>query len=207
MKRQLNRALLAAIATAGILGAPRAFGALDINFLVDGGNLTIGPDAVTISQFDSTIHLQDGQTKNKELSLITWTYNYSSAATADHKDVTLHLTVGGQTLPITQTADLTITLFGGQNKNSQELTLNPPTSPVNFVFTQNGKTYNLGVELEEFTLNKNVNSGDHGTKDHKLKADFTLTAVPEPTTWVAGALLLLPLGVSTIRILRKSRAS
>lgn len=30
-------------------------------------------------------------------------------------------------------------------------------------------------------------------------------AVPEPSTWAAGALLLLPFGVSTVRMLRKSR--
>ncbi len=29
--------------------------------------------------------------------------------------------------------------------------------------------------------------------------------VPEPTTMIAGALLLLPFGVSTLRVLRKSR--
>ena len=32
------------------------------------------------------------------------------------------------------------------------------------------------------------------------------TPVPEPTTMIAGALLLLPFGASTLRILRKSRA-
>jgi hypothetical protein len=32
-------------------------------------------------------------------------------------------------------------------------------------------------------------------------------AVPEPTTMIAGALLLLPFGASTLRILRKSRAA
>ena len=37
--------------------------------------------------------------------------------------------------------------------------------------------------------------------------DVTTTAVPEPATVVAGALLLLPLGVSAIRILRKGRAA
>jgi hypothetical protein len=30
--------------------------------------------------------------------------------------------------------------------------------------------------------------------------------VPEPTTWVAGALLLLPFGASTLRILRRNRS-
>ena len=33
----------------------------------------------------------------------------------------------------------------------------------------------------------------------------TITAVPEPTTMVAGALLFLPFGLSTVRILRRSR--
>jgi hypothetical protein len=33
----------------------------------------------------------------------------------------------------------------------------------------------------------------------------TLTAVPEPTTMIAGALLLLPFGASTLRMLRKHR--
>jgi hypothetical protein len=36
-------------------------------------------------------------------------------------------------------------------------------------------------------------------------ATATLTPVPEATTMIAGALLLLPLGASTLRILRKSR--
>jgi len=34
----------------------------------------------------------------------------------------------------------------------------------------------------------------------------SITAIPEPSTVVAGALLLLPFGVSTIRILRKNRS-
>jgi hypothetical protein len=42
---------------------------------------------------------------------------------------------------------------------------------------------------------------------HAMPVNLTLTAVPEPTTMVAGALLLLPLGVSTIRILRKNHAA
>jgi hypothetical protein len=37
--------------------------------------------------------------------------------------------------------------------------------------------------------------------------DTSLTVVPEPSTVVAGALILLPFGVSTMRILRKSKVS
>jgi hypothetical protein len=36
---------------------------------------------------------------------------------------------------------------------------------------------------------------------------FDLESVPEPTTMIAGALLLLPFGASTIRILRKNRTA
>ena len=41
----------------------------------------------------------------------------------------------------------------------------------------------------------------------QLEVDFSYTPVPEPTTMVAGALLLLPFGASTLRILRKNRVA
>ena len=40
-----------------------------------------------------------------------------------------------------------------------------------------------------------------------INPDFTPTPIPEPTTMIAGALLLLPFGASTLRILRKNRAA
>ena len=41
----------------------------------------------------------------------------------------------------------------------------------------------------------------------KVEQSFHQVAVPEPTTVLAGALLLLPLGASTLRILRRNRMS
>jgi hypothetical protein len=41
----------------------------------------------------------------------------------------------------------------------------------------------------------------------QVSQSFHQTAVPEPSTVVAGALLLLPFGVSTLRILRKNKTS
>jgi len=41
----------------------------------------------------------------------------------------------------------------------------------------------------------------------QVSQSFHQTAVPEPSTVVAGALLLLPFGVSTLRILRKNKVS
>jgi hypothetical protein len=37
--------------------------------------------------------------------------------------------------------------------------------------------------------------------------NVVVSAVPEPTTMIAGALLLLPFGASTLRLLRKTRAA
>ena len=36
---------------------------------------------------------------------------------------------------------------------------------------------------------------------------YNLSPVPEPTTVIAGALLLLPFGASTLRLLRKHRTA
>jgi hypothetical protein len=46
-----------------------------------------------------------------------------------------------------------------------------------------------------------------GTTHYDVNANFLFTPVPEPTTMVAGALLLLPFGASTLRILRKNRTA
>lgn len=62
-------------------------------------------------------------------------------------------------------------------------------------------------------------TGEISISNSELPADFqkglsnywlgtsTPTSVPEPSTVVAGALLLLPLGVSAVRILRKNRTA
>jgi hypothetical protein len=54
-----------------------------------------------------------------------------------------------------------------------------------------------------------VNSGPltfHTLTGNGLSSYSGFSAVPEPTTMIAGALLLLPFGASTLRVLRKNRA-
>ena len=52
---------------------------------------------------------------------------------------------------------------------------------------------------------------DYGTPDGQdvvlpsFGASINISAVPEPTTMIAAALLLLPFGASALRMLRKSR--
>ncbi len=49
--------------------------------------------------------------------------------------------------------------------------------------------------------------GFYGNVGGNLEVDYNYSPVPETTTLLAGALLLLPLGVSTLRVLRKNRAA
>ena len=76
---------------------------------------------------------------------------------------------------------------GTQNGNPAELNLWGNSGPTDYSFQ--GNNGGLG------TYGNNNSPVSSGTA--------TLTAVPEASTLVAGALMLLPFGVSTLRIMRK----
>jgi hypothetical protein len=61
------------------------------------------------------------------------------------------------------------------------------------------EVYETGVEIGDWAISDSIGA----TADIE---SITISSVPEPTTIISGALLLLPLGVSTIRRLRKQRA-
>jgi len=64
--------------------------------------------------------------------------------------------------------------------------------------TYNGRSPGNGQEYENAVLN---------TYPDGVPIALTITPVPEPTTMIAGALLLLPFGASTLRILRKKQTA
>jgi hypothetical protein len=74
-----------------------------------------------------------------------------------------------------------------------------------FVFTvAGGAQYNLSSQLAPHnppTIDYTVAGGAF------LPVTFSISQVPEPTTMVAGALLLLPFGASTLRMFRKTRTA
>lgn len=61
--------------------------------------------------------------------------------------------------------------------------------------------------LLEATYNGNVNQHISSFGLDNIFFSEALAVVPEPTTMIAGALLLLPFGASALRMLRKSRAA
>ena len=64
-----------------------------------------------------------------------------------------------------------------------------------------------GNGYEDTTLYWSFTSQDPSLDNDGWTFSASTTAVPEPSTVVAGALLLLPFGVSTMRILRKNKVS
>jgi len=65
-----------------------------------------------------------------------------------------------------------------------------------------------GVALGDMTVNwvgLEIGEGGSGAASANIESITVsgVSAVPEPTTVIAGALLLLPFGASTLRVLRK----
>jgi hypothetical protein len=94
--------------------------------------------------------------------------------------------------------------FGGATVATSHVDVNSPNG------TSTGP--NLSVLPPQSTLyvTKDIAFGTFGAGLVTMSVvtqQFTQTSVPEPSTVVAGALLLLPFGVSTLRILRKSKVS
>jgi hypothetical protein len=78
-----------------------------------------------------------------------------------------------------------------------------------FYSSGNGGTYlqidNIGTPYETWNV---WNSGyTYAEAQGTLTVTEVTTAVPEPTTMIAGALLLLPFGASTLRLLRKTHTA
>ena len=71
--------------------------------------------------------------------------------------------------------------------------------------TSGGLLFLNGVEINLFSTGGSPEYQLYENTGANVLGSATLTAVPEATTMIAGALLLLPLGASTLRILRKSR--
>jgi hypothetical protein len=124
------------------------------------------------------------------------------------------LLVWGQTvsgLTIGQTYEFSLWLSSWDNAspaivdvridNVAQATLSAPATPgiwVNHSFLWTASSTSAG-----FTAIYDNNTVAQGN-DFALD-DLSLVAVPEPTTIIAGALLLLPFGASTLRILRRNR--
>jgi choice-of-anchor C domain-containing protein len=97
---------------------------------------------------------------------------------------------------------------------TKTLKVNFGNTTLDFTFNTTGITHtSMGWQLKSGNFQANGSTttlsltdiSEPGTAFGAVVDNVSLVPVPEPTTFIAGALLLLPFGVSTLRILRKNR--
>lgn len=134
----------------------------------------------------------DGLSSGGLLGSGIWTVLDPSAYQAYYRNGTLNL---GTTL--TELGDNSILAGGSNNRGYYVITAPLAISGVT--------GFRIDV-LPDASLPHN-GPGREPSNGNFVLTEFQVSAVPEPTTIIAGALLLLPFGASTIRFLRKNRTA
>lgn len=101
------------------------------------------------------------------------------------------------------TIALHLTDLDGNALTPSDLIVGTPGGDYNWYLTDPTLLANGFILSGSVNLTSGVEAGEYD----KIDIAFGNAAVPEPSTYVAGALLLLPFGVSALRKLRKARAS
>ena len=230
MNINLNKTLGITLAVAGLTVALPAQAAL-VNYTVDGtapqqfaapttppADAPWGPngypgDTVSLQSYTGSFDLTPGTTI-QQINTLLWTIDYTYGGTATDPDqnawsdlsfvfnATRNMTIDGVgPVSISQAGSLLSTW------DNDYLSLAGGSTVTFYV-----QGYRVDVTPLAVTQTAGSNfSGDNPwvQPDQDIMAQFDVTAVPvpEPTTMLAGALLLLPFGASTLRILRKGRAT
>ena len=124
------------------------------------------------------------------LQLAVWIVLYDSTTT----------TTKGKTTTTVNDSTGAFQVTGGKDTAAIALALTEVTTAVTFVKGLTGNYNNMdSLLVPDPTL------GHQGNSDNEDPQELMYSSVPEPATILAGILLLLPLGASTIRNLRKSQ--
>jgi hypothetical protein len=205
-KKHYGKHLTGMALLATMLIAPSAKAAISIAYSVGNASLSIGGDTVALGAFNSSVSLTPGgPSVTAKLNGVNWTVTKDQTGDFTGPDNRLlTITLAGSAKTIQATTLVHIEKNG--NSDHQTLTINAST-PLVFNFTTGGKQYALTVSALQYTDRFNGSQNQlPKNRSGNLTGQFALTAVPEPTTLLAGALLLLPFGISTLRILRKKSA-
>jgi hypothetical protein len=229
IRKQLIAIFAVAAVAAIVQTAQAAFTDNLYNLAVNGGTLTIGDktftdftyDANGLTSFDASTITVTASIGGDGVYYLTWKGNMSLVsgvpATAD---LVLGYTVtanpgqivmidqkytgsaqpaGGAFISVDETASAGAVVVGNSHLQVGDLSdpfaeagdnlyINPPQTTLTII-----KDISFGVSNYGFVTISEVTQSFH--------------QVPEPTTVIAGALLLLPFGVSTLRILRRTRTA
>lgn len=197
MKQMKLALLLSALVAMAVVPESRAS---LINFSTDSTSVSVGGGSVDLgpSSFSANIPLNSVTPTVVNLSPVTWTEGSKNGTGSASQSLTISST-SPNLMPTSKTLseNLAVTsLFGSVHL------LAVSAAPLVYSWIVGAVDYQLTViPLGAFLT---------GSGMTPLTADvfFTSTsAVPEPTTVIAGAFLLLPFGASTVRLLRKSRTA
>ena len=226
MKKSLTTTFGAGLAIVGLMGALRAHATL-VTYTVDGvgpqqfaspvtppADAPWGPngypgDTVELQTYTGSFDLVAG-TSIQKINTLLWTIDYTYGGTATDPTAWSDLTFAFN-------AARNMTIAGvGPASLSQAGTLQA-TWDNDYLSLSAGATvtfYVQGYRVDVTPIAVAPTGGSNFSGDNPwvqpdqdILAQFDVTPVPEPTTMLAGALLLLPFGASTLRILRKTRAA
>jgi hypothetical protein len=166
-------------------------------------------DTVTLQTYTGTLDLTAG-TYVQKINTLLWTINYTYGGTATDPDP-------WSDVFFSPSATRSLTFDGvGPQDLSQGGTLRC-TWDNDFLGLSAGSTISFivqgyQVDITPLALAEVGGSDFSGGNpwvqpSQDVMAQFVVTAVPEPTTMIAGALLLLPFGASTLRMLRKRQVA
>lgn len=195
-------ASLIAVAAIGVTNANATL----ILYTVGGDSATVGGDVVSLAPnlLGAVDVTPNGAPVKALLNNVTWTAtaldssgDYSGSL---DRQLTINLNFGAsQTL----SQSLEVHIVRKWLSDKQTLTIDQG-APVFFNWDANGQQYNLEVTALEFgPLDANVGLGT--VKCGDLYGEFQLTAVPEPSTIISGALVLIPFATGAFRTLRKNK--
>jgi hypothetical protein len=166
-------------------------------------------DTVELQTYTGSFDLVAG-TSIQKINTLLWTIDYTYAGTATDPNA-------WSDLSFTLNAARNMTIAGvGPASLSQAGSLQV-TWDNDYLGLSGGSTVSFYVQGYRVDVTPSMVATTGGSNfadsnpwvqpNQNMMARFDVTAVPEPTTMIAGALLLLPFGASTLRILRKNRTA
>ena len=222
MKAIFTRTLGVALAIAGLAVALSAQATV-VNYSVEGwgpqhfsgyevpGDATWGVDGypgdeVQLKAYPGTLDLTPG-TYIQQINTLLWTgyYTYAGTPLGDWDELSFAFSVPRNITIDTATASLSQDCLLEVNWDDDYLSSAPGSTASLYVQGYRVDITPLGVDQYAAGGWSGPQPNGVPLPSRDMLAQFVVTAVPEPTTMIAGALLLLPFGASTLRMLRKSR--
>lgn len=166
-------------------------------------------DTVELQTYTGSFDLVPGTTLQK-INTLLWTINYTYGGTATDPNAWSDLSfapTASRNMTINGAGPATLSQTGSLDVQLDNDYLSFSGGPTASFIVQ-GYEVDVTPLFVTQTPGSNFDGNNPWVQPNQdMMAQFVVTPVPEPTTMIAGVLLLLPFGASMLRILRKNRAA